>query len=206
MQVAPSVVKSVQAAHPAATQVPPLAVAAVGQNCLSVPPSVAQVVSVAATHKPGLAGAAVKPVQSLLQSVEQRLVPEQKFLLPSAAQVVASGTAHVAASAVKPVQVAHPAATQVPPLAEAPEGQNCLSVPPSVAQVVSSAATHKPGLAGAAVAPVQSLQSVEQRLVPEQKFLLPPAVVAQVFASFAITPVAVKASKSAATRVYVKAS
>ena len=118
-------VKSVQVAHPAATQVSPLAEAPEGQNCLSVPPSVAQVVSVAATHKPGLAGAAVKPVQSLLQSVEQRLVPEQKFLLPSAAQVVASGTAHVAASAVKPV---HPvqSAWQVLACADAPEGQKTL--------------------------------------------------------------------------------
>ena len=100
-------VNPVQAAHPAATQVPPLAEAPEGQNCLSVPPSVAQVVSVAATHKPGLAGAAVKPVQSLLQSVEQRLVPEQKFLLPSAAQVVASAATHVpavAGAAVAPVQ------------------------------------------------------------------------------------------------------
>jgi len=71
------------------------------------------------------------------------------------------------------VQVAHPAATHSPPLLVAAKGQNLW--PPSLAQLAWFASTHVPAVLGAAVLPVQSLQSLEQAIAPLQKFWPPSA-------------------------------
>ena len=93
----------------------------------------------------------------------------------AAVVVGASGTAHVAASAVKPVQVAHPAATQVPPLAEAPEGQNFWSLFPQLTSEATVPVAWQ--VFPATVKPVHPVQSAWQVLAcadaPEgQKTLL----------------------------------
>ena len=92
------------------------------------------------------------------------------LLTQAVSSIVVPSTWQVNPGTVKPVQVEQ-ATWQLSPLAEAAVGQNCLSTPPSVAQVVSFAGTHWPGVDGAAVLFAQSAQLAEQSPVLAQKFL-----------------------------------